>query len=30
VDEGRVLLIGSVDSIEKQVTAESVAWEQRG
>ncbi|WP_339046205.1 BON domain-containing protein [Candidatus Mesenet endosymbiont of Agriotes lineatus] len=30
VNEGRVLLIGSVDSIEKQVTAERVAWEQKG
>ncbi|WP_339047067.1 BON domain-containing protein [Candidatus Mesenet endosymbiont of Phosphuga atrata] len=30
VDEGRVLLIGSVDSVEKQVIAERVAWEQRG
>ncbi|GHM57884.1 MAG: BON domain-containing protein [Candidatus Mesenet longicola] len=30
VDEGRVLLIGSVDSIEKQIIAERVAWEQRG
>lgn len=30
VNEGRVLLIGNVDSVEKQVTAERVAWEQKG
>lgn len=30
VNEGRVLLIGSVDLIEEQVTAERIAWEQRG
>lgn len=28
VSEGRVLLIGSVDSPEKQITAEKIAWRQ--
>ncbi|MDD9332009.1 MAG: BON domain-containing protein [Wolbachia sp.] len=29
VSEGRVLLIGNVDTPEKQLTAEKVAWQQR-
>ncbi|WP_174515830.1 BON domain-containing protein [Wolbachia endosymbiont of Cardiocondyla obscurior] len=29
VSEGRVLLIGSVDTPEKQLTAEKIAWQQK-